>query len=549
VNPGLRYLLAKGPTALMRRFKRRLRGGRGVATLIGTLFLIALLVGPQVMRYVTLRDVEQIGAMAADARLFGPPAILLLVLLTSASGGFLFKPAEIQFLFPAPVGRRELLIYNALSKLRVQVLSGLWLSIFTLPYAPLWYGAVMATCLTLAFWQLAAQNIGLLLATIEQRLGSRARKAIMLAVAGLLLAGIAVAFVRVPEGTGPLATIEAVASWSPLRWLSWPLRPLVEIYVAETPMDLALWAGVSIALLALLIGAMTLFDVAYAESAIARAQKVQRALERVRSGGSPFAARGVKRGRLHVPRLPYWGGAGPVAWRQLQELTRNYRGVLVMGVMVFLFIGMFELMPRFATPEGAPRPAMPAPIMLGVIAFMLPMMTMQGAFDFRRDLSRMAVLKSLPVPDFALALGQIIPTTLLICFWELIAVVVISMTANAVDWRVLAAILPGLVPLNATLVAVDNILFLLMPYRIVVRDPGQVPFVPRLMLVTFLKMLLLFLIAGLAAIPGVIVWTVSLSAIPTGIAVAAFLTLVCVGTVWGVAAAFRAFDVSRDIPD
>lgn len=550
MNPGLRYLLAKGPTALMRRLRRRLRGAKGIFTAIGIAFLVVFLAGPQIVRYVMLRDVERLAELTEVARLFGPPAILLLVLMTAASGGLHFKPAEIQFLFPAPIGRRELLVFNALSKLRVQALSGAWVSIFVIAYAPHWYAAVIACLLALAFWQLAAQTIGLVLATVEQRFGSRSRQASMLAVAGVVSLGLVMAFRQVPEDAGLRATLEAVASWPPIQTVSWITRPVIEVYVAQTFGGLMLWAAVCVVLLGCMIAAMTLFDVAYAESAIKRAQKLQRAIERMRTGGSPFAARGtLKPGRLHVPRLPYWSGAGPVAWRQLQELTRNYRSVIMMGFFMFLMLGAFLFIPRIMAPEGAGARGMPAPVVIGVLAFLMPMISIHAAFDFRRDLSRMAVLKSLPVPGWALALGQMLPTTLLLSFWELVAIVVIGATSEGTDWLLFAVIVPVLLPLNAALVGIDNILFLLMPYRIVAKDPGQMPFMPRLMLVMFLKMLLLLLLIALAAIPAVLAWMATESVILAGLAVAAFLALICMGVTFGVAAAFRAFDVSRDIPD
>lgn len=549
MNPGLRYLLAKGPTVLWRRFTRRARGGKAIATWIGILFLIVIFTFPQVMR-IALRDADQVVAMLDSIRLFGPPAILLLVLLTSASGGFQFRPAEIQFLFPAPVGRRELLLYNVLAKTRVQLLSGLWVSIFTLAHAPLWYGAIVATCLIFSFWQLSAQVIGLALATVEQRFGSRIRIGIMLSVAAFLAIGIATTLARMPDGAGLRVTFEALANWAPIRWLSLPLRPLFEVFVAQTAAQFALWTGASVVLLLLLVPMITRFDVAFSESAIARSQKLQQAIERMRAGGSPFTARSnIRRGRLHVPRLPYWGGAGPLAWRQLQEMSRHYRGVLMLGAMMFFFIGMFRFMPRIMGAEGPMQNGMPAPVLLAVIAFMLPMMGMHAAFDFRRDLSRMAILKALPIRASALALGQIIPTTLMLCCLELLAIVVLGISGDARDWLWFAAILPVLVPLNAMLVGLDNLLFLLMPYRIVAHDPGQMPFMPRLMLVMFVKMFLLFVLAGIAAIPGIFIFTLSGSPILTGLAAAGFLTLFCIGLIWGVAKAFQAFDLSRDIPD
>jgi hypothetical protein len=549
VNPGLGYLLAKGPASLWRRARRRFRGARGALTLAGLVVVIVILVGPQIAVHLAGRAAEPTVEIDARLRALGPAALLLLALVTAMRGGIHFKPAEIQFLFPAPIGRRELLVYDALSKLRVQALSGLWVSIFILRFAALWYAAVVAAVLVLAFWQLSAQAIGLMLQALEARFGKLAPRALMLAAAALLAAGVATAFGGAPPGSGIVDVLERFASLPPVAFLSSITRPLIEVYLAETFSALVFWTAVTAGLFAILLGITLAFDVAYTEGALERAQKVARALARMRSGGGAFAAGGARRGRLRVPQFPFLRGAGPIAWRQSQELIRNYRGALMLGVFMIVMIGVFVWSPAFVS-DNRGQGAVPAVLPLMVVLIMLPMMTMNLAFDFRRDLDRMPLLKSLPISGLALAAGQIIPTTLLLSFWGVIGVVIIAVTLGSIAPALLLGIVFCLVPLNAVLVAMDNLLFLLMPYRIVAKDPGRIPFMGRLMIVMFLKMLLLFVLGALAAIPGMVALRVSRgSGFAAALAVAAFLLVASVPMCYAVAAAFKAFDAGRDVPD
>ena len=55
------------------------------------------------------------------------------------------------FLFPAPIGRRQLLVYNVVSRLRIQALSALWMAAFALRYVDSWLAGYMGCFLILAF--------------------------------------------------------------------------------------------------------------------------------------------------------------------------------------------------------------------------------------------------------------------------------------------------------------------------------------------------------------------------------------------------------------
>ena len=66
-------------------------------------------------------------------------------------------------------------------------------------------------------------------------------------------------------------------------------------------------------------------DADYLEAAAAVSQKVYEQLQRIRQGGglSMPATRGAA--RLRLPGLPWLGGAGPIAWRQVLISLRTSR--------------------------------------------------------------------------------------------------------------------------------------------------------------------------------------------------------------------------------
>ena len=108
MNPGLAYLLRRTAVGKVRHFRRRIRDGKGrFVVVFATLIVVAFLV-PQVMSPTTDEQARRVAQYANLLRLWGPPTLVLCALASAFSGGGIyFKPAEIDFLFPAPLSRRQ----------------------------------------------------------------------------------------------------------------------------------------------------------------------------------------------------------------------------------------------------------------------------------------------------------------------------------------------------------------------------------------------------------------------------------------------------------
>jgi hypothetical protein len=86
-------------------------------------------------------------------------------------------------------------------------------------------------------------------------------------------------------------------------------------------------------------------------------------------------------------------------------------------------------------------------------------------FDFRRDVDRIAILKSLPVRPAAVVTGQLATPILIASAYQL-AVLLITVLIYPVHPGLLVAAFVLLAPLNILIFALDNLIYLLYPYRL-----------------------------------------------------------------------------------
>jgi hypothetical protein len=265
----------------------------------------------------------------------------------------------------------------------------------------------------------------------------------------------------------------------------------------------------------------------------------------MRSGGGAFgASRSTAR---RVPMFPYLGGVGPVAWRQIQELVRNPRGILLLLSIIGLVSGASILIPlvRGGDPDLTVRMGRTG---IFLVTFLPLLMGDNLACDFRRDLDRMGQLKSWPIRSLALATGQIAPAAAFATTVQVIGVIVLAATTGAIT-RGVALLVIGLTPVVSWVaLCIDNLLFLWMPYRTVPEDPGDVAFVGRTFATALFKFTVLTLILGATLTIGLVSLRFTGSPL-AAVGVPLFCLLgACVYGTAAVASAFRRYDVARHAP-
>jgi hypothetical protein len=477
--------------------------------------------------------------------------LTLLTLLSSAGdrGVITFSPAEVTFLFAGPFSRRQLLAYKVViafvSSLVMALFFLVWLAslhVRTMMLGFCYLGIVLA----ILFTQLLTMAIGFLASSISVQAYNRRRKLILLVLVVLALAVLVQTGGDLFRLSG-LELAKRVEQTPVLRAVLEPLHWFVRAFTAERfwP-DFVHWAGLSLAAdLGLLLVVFAL-DAHYLESAAAASERVYAQLQRLRSGGAAATVlRHSGTARSWIPMLPWWGGVGPVLWRQLATVPRS-RSTLVIVLMLLPLVVLPALRGLPTGNDAVAGLALPVGIQVLVMTlFLTPLI----AFDFRGDLDRMDVLKTLPIAPTALVIGQLLTPTLLLCLVQWVGLVILAATLDQDIVLQAAAGALLIVPFNFLLIGLDNLLFLFFPARALTPTPGDFQVMGRLTLSYLVKMILVGLAVGIATLVAVLIYHL-LGRSLTAALVGAWFVLVGfdAGVIPLIVLGFRRFDVARDTP-
>lgn len=541
------YLLHREWRGRARLALRRLTSWKGLAVALAFAAFLLLFAASVEELPARLGATGSVGASALPGA--APYALLLFALIAAFSGrGLYFRPAEVELLFPAPLPRRQLLLYNVLTHASFTALSALWLWVLLVLRGGDWISGGIGALLALWFVQVFAQFGAVLGTALRTRLGARLRN---LAIAGalgtpLLAAGLEA---QANAGRGVPELLRAVAANPVVAVPTWLTRPFVEVFLADDSLALGGWTALAIAILVALVVGMCALDVPYQEAALERSRRARQRRARLRQGRMFATAAGNARRTL--PRFPRLRGAGPIARRQCLDLLRNPRqAVLAVAVVALLAATPPLLLVLGGAPaERADASAAAARTAIGLLLVMSLVMTQYFSFDFRRDLDRMPLLKSLPISPLALAAGQLLPAAVFPALVQLIGIAALVLWSGALSPGACGVLLLLLLPLNWLATAIDNLIFLLLPYRLVLEDPGDMAFVGRMTLVTFGKLLALgLLVLGGLLVGGLVYRATDESPIAGVLAITAAFACACVPLTLLVSWAFRRFDVSADVP-
>ena len=548
MNPGLTYLLRKRAVGKARQLRRRMRGPKGL--LIGGFAALLVLgfVTPQIVARLSAQATPLPPGYADMLRLWGPPGLFLFGLAGALSArGLYFTPAEIDLLFAAPVSRRQLLLYSVLARLGLAALSAAWAAIVMSRQATHWYGALAGVFLGIAFLQLAGQAAGLVFANVSERLAKPLRRVVTIGFLTVIGAVLLVGGALVPRAAEVIEAARAVASSPPVRIVTALARPMIEVFVAADVTSFLAWLGAAVLVLGTIVLVMTRLDVAYLEASLATSARVQAKLRRLRTGGAGRASETAATRSIPPRRLPMparLAGVGPIAWRQLVAMSRDVRA-LVTSIVIAVPATLVPLL--LLSSRGDPSRGL-GPALIGALVLSL-MITQHFAFDFRRDLDRMPFLKSLPVSPLAVAAGQLVSATLLFTLMQCGLLATIVLAAGSMPPALGLAIAVLLPFANWIVAAIDNALFLLLPYRLVPDDPGSMPFMGRLMLAMFVKVVALLIIGGGSVTAAFFLWKWGERSLLAGtLGAVAVLALAAVALTALVGRAFAAFDVTQDVP-
>jgi hypothetical protein len=521
-----------------RRMGRQAKTVRGVVFVVLGLFSVAFLVGRMLLVSSATSGVSPMAVRSA-----APVAILVFCLLNLfASVGeraVTFSGAEIDFLFPGPFTRRQLLAYKLVKSGLGGVVSAMVFSRILIHSQGSYWNGVIGVWLTFQFIQMLAMVMALVQTTIGERMFTAGRRWLVLAVLAVAVVVVAPEVWARHEWTAGRIGTELRTSTAG-RWLLAPFAVFGNAITADHLFPDGLqWDALGVAIDAALVGVVLLLDANYLETAADASARRYARRSRVRRVGLAGTAN-AGAAKLRLPQPPWLGGAGPVAWRQLTGVLRTGRGLLVILVLV-----------ACAGAGGVAHAGRDAQSLMSLVVISLGISVFLSTllkFDFRGDLDHLDVLRSLPIRPTAIAVGELIaPALVLSCVQGLILVAAVVWGHVPPEWVGLAATL--VVPVNLLLVGTENLFFLLFPSQQATAVAGDMGMFGKQSVVLMCRLIVLLLVAIIAAAAGVAAYVLAGRSLAVGTIAAGFV-LACgvVGTVLLIGLVYDHFDPSVDTP-
>ena len=472
-------------------------------------------------------------------------------LVGAPKGAITFTPAEIHFLFPAPVSRRGLILFHLL---RAQIASFFSAMIFIVLLRRDSTGA-MVWLRWLSFWLMfstlhlhqVAASLVRKSATEQGSAGAR-RNIIPIAVFSIGLAILAwtlyesAGLLRAAWDQGAfLVTFDHVLRQPAAAAVLLPFRVLLGPAFIQDPSD---WLRVFAPALALMLAHFpwvlrsdTAFEEGSIEAAAKRASWVS--ARRDRRLAPVSSAKGIK--RTSLPLSPTGHPAVAIAWKNVVAYLRQFRVTtfVIIGVSVMAFYLIMQ------NDEERGR------FVLALIAFMfLVAMIILGPLwtrnDLRLDMPQLTLLRSYPLSGRALVAAEIGGATVVLSGMQYLLLAILLLTIVGTDFgpdpemrlALTSAAVILLPPLNALALSIHNAAALLFPAWVSLGPdrPGGVAAMGQNLLTIFgtLLVLALLLLAPAAAggVPAYLwleragPWVITAGALPAAIVMVGELMLI-----------------------
>jgi putative ABC exporter len=458
------------------RVRMRLRRLREPRYLIGAVVGAAYLYFTFFARMRARRPVSRRrGSGAGD-----PPAVLLstlraagaglvgtALLLVSAvawvmpfnSGLLEFSPAEVQFLFPAPVTRRALLVHRMLRSQLGLLFGGLIMAVAapsTSPSQRLRVG--MAMWLLLSVGKVYFTGVSLARARITSP-DRPARRAAVLPLAAVLAAvGIAALAVARALTASPIAGMQdlvtrvaAATSTGAAGVVLWPFAAVARPLFADAPRDFLVALAMSALVLTAVVVWVLQTDAAFEDAAATAAER--KAVAATPRAAAYKARSGISlalRGRVE----------GLFAWKAATQTLRIVDRIVL--VRLVAIVAVLTVVSSTAG-RGNGLATIVGTFAAAATAFIIMMAPQVLRVDLRDDLRHLELLKTWPVDAAAVIRGQLLWPALLLTAsaWATLAVAEVLVSATpfarlSVAWRLsagaaVAILAPALVAAQLTI--------------------------------------------------------------------------------------------------
>ncbi|HEX5399220.1 MAG TPA: putative ABC exporter domain-containing protein [Verrucomicrobiae bacterium] len=357
--------------------------------------------------------------------------VLLAWIIPHERAALTFTEAEVAFLFPAPITRRNLIHYKLLrSQLRI-LFAAFLLTLFSrrfggnpLTHAFGWW--LILSTLNLHF--LGASFMRTLLT--DRGVSNWLRRLVVLGLVAAMIVGVWFWAKRTlpPFSSADMANFDSILDYAqrlltagPALYLLYPFRLVVRPFLAPDIMAFFIALMPALLIFALHYLWVIYSDVAFEEASVEASQKLATRIAAARAGNWQAAQKTQKAKRAWF-RLPPTGPP-PTAllWKNLIGVGQVFSPrlwIVLMAVVIGLAVGMGNI------GHGKNFAAVASFLVAIALAYSLLLGPQLLRLDFRHDLPRADVLKTFPLRGWQVALGEILaPVVVLIIFqWLLLLV-------------------------------------------------------------------------------------------------------------------------------
>ena len=333
-----------------------------------------------------------------------------------------FQPAEVQFLFPAPLSRRTLLAYRIVrAQILILINATIWMVLMRR-----WGIALNAPERFVTAWGLfSTLSLHRLAAALTQTAPvTGVRRVVHIAMqmlSGAAFAALAIAafpglrtFGSVGIADGMRALVAALAQ-PPASYALAPFRLISAPLSAVSPEAWLRAVGIVVVIIVAHVAwVMSLANVAFEEAAATASAEMARriaAFKERRAGGGVATAKKVK--RTWVPLAPTGWPATAVIWKNTLSLTRA-GSLRVVIVLIALAIVSARLVSDAGT--SGLGPAVPFLVFAGLIGLLGPRLVRN---DLRQDLLHLALLRTWPLRGPTMVAAQMASPTIVLTVFQL----------------------------------------------------------------------------------------------------------------------------------
>ena len=542
------WLLTRLRTAgAYRRWKRSLARPKGIVVSIVFAFLFA----PSIVGMAAIRFVPAPPIPSDLIDRVGPVAFCVLTILTLCGSvrdsSLYFAPAEIDFLFPGPFRRRQLIAYKLTMVVLGSLFSALIIGCSSRIMSTRFAASLIGAALGIVFIQLVQMVLALAINLVGTLTWTRVWRFLVVGLLGLVLVAV------FPSRAALLATdwpaVGRAVELSPATALLLaPFRPFVFTFTAPTWSGLAAWGSLALAVDLVLMGLIFALDAGYLEASSLASGKRLAQVKKVIGGGGTVKMGRRRTGWLRFrPPAPVWmGGVGPNLWRQLTSAMGDpARLVVILGIVGGVCWFHTWILPRTPDARSAILPVGAA--MAGPLIFLLSMFL---SFDFRGDLDVMETLKTLPIAPSRLALGQVLTPAILATLIQAGGCLglILGTASPPEEWPPVLVVLTYLFPANLFFFGIENLLFLWYPSRMVAGQFNGLA-VARQMLLVLAKGVAVLLAVGIVAAVGALGYFASGRQLGVALVLAWLVLLgLAIAVLPLLGRAFLDFDVTFDTP-